>query len=263
MDGNAGGDLGLRNRYVTVGGGFGTVYLGKRDTIMKSVGYKSNLFGERYADHRQLTGSHARIEGRLNNQIAYVSPKMGGLQATIGYVIDVTSATADNDDEDAISAGAIYTNGPIYVGAAYTKYMAQSHAEEETDWRIAGSYKAGPVKIVGSYTDISDGDATAGNDYNVFVVGSAYKFGNNTIKFQYVDKDEGVTGSDDGADVWAIGFEHSMSKRTMVYADYGRLSNDSGSDIGFMSGIGNGSSTPKGGAGSEADGFGIGIIHKF
>jgi predicted porin len=49
----------------------------------------------------------------------------------------------------------------------------------------------------------------------------------------------------------------------MVYVDYGRLDNDTGSNIAFMSRIGNGSGTPAGGAGTSPDGFGLGIIHKF
>jgi len=263
MDGTAA--LGARNRYVTLSGGFGTILIGKKDTPMKTLGRKVDLFGERYADTRQLTRSHARIDNRLSNQVSYVSPNMSGFQAALAYIIDNDNggAGADNDDENALSASGIYANGPVLVGAAYTKIMQQSLAEDEKDWRLAGSYKMGAVRIVGSYTDVSDGNAVASNDYNVWQLGGAFAMGNNTIKVQYSDKSEGVDGSDDGANVWALGFEHKMSKRTMVYADYGRLNNDAGSDIGFMAKIGNGSSTPKGGAGSEADGFGIGIIHKF
>ncbi|MFK5986186.1 MAG: porin [Pseudomonadota bacterium] len=261
MDG--GSDLGQRNRAVTLSGGFGTALFGRWDTPMKSLGRKVDLFGERYGDTRQLTRSNALIDNRLNNVIAYVTPNMGGFNATLAYVLDVTSATADDTAQDAFSANAIYKNGPILVGAGYTKVMANVIGTDETDWRLAGSFKMGAFKVVGMYTDINDGTGTVGNDYDVWQLGGAFGFGSNTVKLQYSDKSEGVNNSDDGANVWALGFEHKMSKRTMVYADYGKLSNDSGSNIAFMAKIGNGSNTPAGGAGSNADGFGIGIIHKF
>ncbi len=263
MDG--GGDLGQRNRAVTLSGGFGTALLGRWDTPMKSLGRKVDMFGERYGDVRQLTRSNAAIDNRQNNVIAYVTPNMGGFSGTLAYVIDVTSATGDNDDLDAFSANGIYSNGPILVGAAYTNVMAFDSLglENEVDWRIAGSFKTGAMKIAAGYTDISDGGGANGNDYNVWQIGGSFGFGSNAIKAQYADKSEGLSSSDDGAKVYAIGFEHTMSKRTMVYVDYGRLDNDDGSNIGFMAGIGNGSGVPAGGAGSTPDGFGVGIIHKF
>ena len=261
MDG--GGDLGQRNRAITLSGGFGTALLGRWDTPMKSLGRKVDLFGERYGDTRQLTRSASLMDNRQNNVVAYVTPNMSGFNATLAYVLDVTSATGDDTDQDAFSMNAIYSNGPIMVGAGYTNVMADAIVNNESDWRLAGSFKMGAAKIVASYTDVSDGTGAKGNDYAVWQLGGAFDFGSNTVKLQYSDKGEGVDGSNDGADVLALGLEHKMSKRTMVYVDYGILDNDSGSNIAFMSGIGNGSGTPAGGAGTSPDGFGLGIIHKF
>lgn len=261
MDGSA--DLTQRNRAVTLSGGFGTALLGRWDTPMKSLGRKVDLFGERYGDTRQLTRSGALIDNRLNNVVAYVTPNMSGFNATLAYVLSVASTTADDTDQDAFSANGIYKNGPILVGAGYTKVMANAIVNDETDWRLAGSFKMGAMKAVAMYTDVSDGNGTQGNDYAVWQIGGAFDFGSNTVKLQYAERDEGVSNADDGANVFAIGLEHKMSKRTMVYVDYGRLDNDKGSNIGFMSKIGNGSGTPQGGAGTSPDGFGLGIIHKF
>lgn len=263
MDG--GGDLGQRNRYVTLGGGFGTALFGKVDTPMKTLGRKVDLFGERAADTRTLTRATSAMDNRQNNVIAYVTPNLSGLSATLAYVTDVTSATGDNNDTDAFSANAIYSNGPLLIGGAYTQVAgetwdtATTKGKNERDYRLAGSYKMGAFKVVGSYTDTGSGGGVSKNDYSVWQLGGAFDFGSNTIKAQYSDKSEGVKKSKDGAAVWAIGFEHKMSKRTMVYVDYGMVNNDKGSAIAITPGyIGNGNGAPSGGSGSDPYTVGLG-----
>ena len=52
MDGSSA--LSNRHRYVGLGGGFGTVLLGRLSTPLKSVGRKVDLFGDRLGDKRAM-----------------------------------------------------------------------------------------------------------------------------------------------------------------------------------------------------------------
>jgi predicted porin len=277
MDG--GSDLGQRNRYITLGGNWGTGLLGKVDTPMKTLGRKVDLFGERAGDTRNLMNSASITDVRANNVIAYISPNFSGFTGTVAYVTDASNATGDDNDNDAVSASAIYANGPLLVGGAFVNYSKDNFVTtdkytNEQDWRLASSYKIGAFKLVGSWTNVKNGMGikknytdeglriNKDNDYMVWTLGGAYDFGNNTVKAQWTNKDEGAFKKD-GANLWAIGLEHKMSKRTMVYVDYGQLNNDKGANIALMSKEGNGTGTPKGGFDSNPYSFGLGIIHKF
>ena len=268
MDG--GPDLGARNRGITISGGMGTILLGRWDTPMKSLGRAVDLFGDRTGDIRQLTRYGTQIDNRQDNVIAYLTPNMAGFNAAFAYVTDVGAVigrdgTGDDTDLDALSATIAYTNGPAYVGIGYTKVMALEAlgAVEEADFRIAGSYKIGAMKIVAGYTKTNDGGGAADNDFSVWQVGGAYGFGSNTLKLQYADKSDGVSGDDDGASILSVGLDHAMSKRTSVYAEYTRTDNDAGAAVTLASKGGAGYGVINGGADSTPTAFAVGIIHKF
>ncbi len=255
MDGSS--DVVKRNRGITFGGEFGTFIIGRWDTPMKKLGRKFDMFGDQMGDSRSLPRSGSLMDNRLNNVIAYVSPNMGGLDVFLAYVTDVVDAAPDNTKNDAFSGTAIYSNGPLALGVGYTTVNA--FAKTEKDWRVSGSYKIGSIKLVGSYTDVSNGKGT--NNYGVAQIGAAMKFGSNTFKIQYIDK--GTDVADDGAQLFSVGLDHKMSKRTKLYLEYAQLNNDSASDWALAAKSGNGISAPAGGAGTNPNGFALGIVHKF
>lgn len=258
------GDLGQRNRGITVSGGFGTLLFGRYDSPMKSLGRKADMFGERSGDIRALTRSASLIDNRHNNVIGYLTPNMSGVQALLVYVTDVTSATGDDTDQDAFSGTVSYTNGPLFLGAGYTIVMADVLAEDEKDYRFVGTYKVGAFKIAGSYTDINNGGGTDKNDYGVWSLAASYTFGgNNTLKAQISDKSEGVSGADDEGTNWVIGLDHKMSKRTMAYVEYGQLHNDDGLARNSYQSTGSGVGMGAPGAGNDPSGFAVGIVHSF
>ena len=167
----------------------------------------------------------------------------------------------DDTDNDAFSGTGIYNNGPLSVGFGYTQVMM--FADDEKDWRVGASYKAGAFKVSGSFTDTSNGGGTKDNDYNVWQISAGYSMGNNTIKVQYSDKGEGVNSSDDGANYWVIGMDHKMSKRTLAYIEYGQINNDDGSALSGYKRQGSGVGMTDPALGKDPSGFAIGIVHKF
>ncbi|MCW8929297.1 MAG: porin [Gammaproteobacteria bacterium] len=272
MDGDessaGGSDLGERNRAITLSGDWGTMLVGKWDTPFKTVGRKVELFAERLGDQRNMN-TFATLDQRADNVIAYVTPNMNGFSATVAYVVDVASANgADDSDQSAVSFNTIYNNGPMLVALGYANYddgVFGANMENQKTWRLAGSYSFGDFKILGSYTDITDGNGVNNQDSEIWTLGASYKMGNNTIKFQYGDRDEYDNTNETGANQWAIGLDHTMSKRTTVYVEYADLSNDDASTSRSWNTMGNGATVGQNNSGDnqDTDGFGVGIIHKF
>jgi len=90
-----------------------------------------------------------------------------------------------------------------------------------------------------------------------FQVSGAYTMGNNTIKAMYGQNDDDAKPN--STDAYAIGVDHKFSKRTMVYGLYtsselALRGESSGNNLNAPNtAIQNGS----------ADGFSVGMVHKF
>jgi len=252
------GTLSNRNRWVGVGGGFGTVALGTESTPAKMVGRKTDLFGDRAGDTRAMNPSKV-MDIYAPNAIAYFSPNMGGFTTYLAYVTDGSGATADNNDLDAIGANIEYKNGPLYAGLGYTKYSGDIFGgENQTVMRLGASYKMGDAKLVGSYTSVSDVMGVKGNDGKTYSLGLAYGFGANTAKIQYSALNADGTKTD--ADNITVGIDHKMSKRTSVYAQYSATSNDANANVAAWAKEGNSTGVA---AGDDNAAFSVGIVHKF
>ncbi len=303
MDGDNFGDrdLAARNRAITLSGDWGTMLAGKWDTPMKTFGRKLDLFGDQIGDLRNMN-TGATLDARANNVLAYVTPNMNGFSATLAYVFSVNQldqdgavSGGDNSDSSAISLNAIYNNGPMMLGVGYSNYddgvfssssltgcqtaVGVNNCENETVFRVGGSYKFGDFKVLASWSGISDANGMDGKDADIWSLGGAYTMGNNTIKLQYANRSEyddwngsngakiANSGNDTGADMWALGLDHHMSKRTTVYAAYATMSNDDNS-AGVVWGGGHDTDGVSAGTNSigqfeDSDSFSVGIIHKF
>lgn len=254
-------DWSQRNRGISLSGGFGKVLLGRWDTPMKKLNGKVEMFGDTVGDMDSVTKGKSSIDGRKNNMIMYSTPKMSGFSATLGYVLDTNASGDDTDNEHLLSANAMYKNGPLLVGAGFSKIYAAdtSSKEDETDWRIIASYKMGKAKVAASFTDINNGKGSDGNDFEVYTLGGKVGFGNNAVKMQVVHKTEGLV--DDEATVWTLGLDHKMSKRTKAYIAYSMVNNGDNASVVPYAKSGNGMNDAD--ADSAARGFTIGLVHKF
>lgn len=288
VDGD-GGNLGERNRLVGLKGGFGTFVLARHDTPMKVVGRKADLFwSTQLGQNRSITARDPDggigFDLRLNNVIGYISPNFGPAHIFAAYSVDHKAGVANpggslvqsagggdlNNDNNAISVALIVGGGkkPYYAGLGYEVHnidsdgLAAGAQDDESAVRLAGSYKFGPVKVVGFYQLGSDIAFTAGNDRDLYGLGAAFTAGPNTFKAQWYRADDSDVGAgSDGADMYAIGWDHSLSKSTVVYAQYAALDNDSNGNY-FLGGAGHdANATPS--TGEEASGVSAGIRVKF
>ena len=184
---------------------------------------------------------------RVNNVIAYQTPKMGGFQSLAAYVTDL----GGTDDNTAFSVNGFYNAGPLMLGAGYETHDLDG-LPDQNSYRLVGTYKIGAAKLVGYYQD--ETNATQA-DATVFGVGAAYAMGAGTLKGQYYERDIDGTGSDPA--LVAIGYDHKLGSKTAVYAQYATVSE--GAKLG---GAGHGE-TIQSTNGGDADGISFGIRHKF
>ncbi len=213
------GGLSARNSFLGLSGGWGTVLAGKHDTPLKLVGRKVDLFGDTFADSRNVLGGGS--DTRASNVVAYATPNLSGFSAMAAYTTDLVGSNSNPDleDLDAWNVNAEYANGPIYVGFAYGDGDAHDFIGFEEQWRLAGSFSFGDFKVVGQYDNTGvDGY----DDYTAWMLGGSWKMGAMTFKADYMQGDF----EDYDVDQWAIGVDYAMSKRTTVYALYTQQSGD-------------------------------------
>jgi predicted porin len=224
-----------RNAYIGLAGGWGTFLYGRHDTPMKMSTGKLDIFGDEMGDYNATAGL---VDIRANDAIAYVSPSFSGL-TLVGAVVPDGDYDGDGDFGGAYSVAAMYSNGGLFLSAAYETLDDLLGGVDANHWRIGAGYDMGSFHIGAVYAD--QGDLT--NTDNLVINGS-WKFGNNKLKAEWaqIDPDNGSK-----SDAWAIGLDHNFSKRTKMYVQY------ADSEHGLQS------TNPSG----DQSGFSFGMVHKF
>jgi len=272
FDGAAGalGGLGLRNTFVGLSSGFGTVLAGRHDTPYKLAG-SADLFGDTAADSQSgssIIGYDIGGNGlggfdiRAGNAIAYVSPTFSGFHVAAAIVPGETSRANNapagtpiaNGLADAWSLAAVYANGPLSVTAGYEKHTTDLanailgttlfNQGSESAFKLNGSYTFGDFKLGATYEDQSSFDLntlTAGTVGKIksknYLVSGAYGMGPITLAAQYGKRNvngeaEKVTIGEQDLTRWTLGAIYNLSKRTSAYVAYNHDNLDNSTAVG-------------------------------
>ena len=223
------GHAGLRNTFVGLSGGFGTVIIGRHDTPYKLAG-SADLFGDTAADAQGNFGNNVigrnGFDKRISGTIAYVSPDFSGFSFAAAIVPgEQTGVNAADGISDAYSLMGAYKNGPMALTVAYEQHEGtMTGSTRDLDaWKINGSYTMGDLKFGATYEksdDVLNDSGAVGEEADVaWLVSAAYTMGPMTFKAQYGDynqKETVVIGTGD-MDVWTVGLDYNLSKRTNAY----------------------------------------------
>ncbi len=218
-----GGDIGGgRQVFLTLQGGFGTVALGRQYTPQFNLYSNVDPFG---AGSVGNVANISRVQSRLDNLIAYVSPTFSGFNLVAGYTFSHDGDEIDNDSGVRVWAiNPNYSNGPLFVGLNYhvaTDEVTNNDVQKRMD--LGATYDFGVVKLRGIYGQ----DRADNNKANYWMVGATVpvsEAGKVMVSYNsYKDKD---SGDDSDAKMWALGYEHKLSARTKVYAIYADVNND-------------------------------------
>ena len=231
--------LGVRNTFVGVAGGFGTVLLGTHDTPYKMATGSLDVFVDTHADYNAVID--VTNDARSKNVLAYLSPDMSGFTLAAAVVTDVaddnlvdtttTSATVAKK-QPAISLAGMYKNGPLDASLAYqsmsetSTVMSGSKFDDLTAVKLGVGYAvAAATKLGFVYEDVDFGGNN--NDQSNIYLSAAHGLGNGlTVKAAFGQKDDVGNNADTGATFFALGVNKALSDKTEVYALYTKLDSD-------------------------------------
>ncbi|WP_126446127.1 porin [Sulfuricystis multivorans] len=263
---------GTRQSYVGLGGGFGTVVVGRLQTPGYYIGKFDALASSTISPQSILSGkSGATIapnnNGRVNNTIAYMSPNFNGFSAVVAFGSGEEN-TQGAEKESVQGLGLNYANGPLAVGYVFhhvTNVTANNTANVDfpnrSEHMIGASYDFGMVKVLGSYQNQknSGGGLTdpATKRDNIWQLGVVVPVGAGNVHLAYGKYNLKSTAASDDAKSWTLAYTHGFSKRTTGYAGYNYTSNDGDNLTGGTAGI----LAPTPGGNSKA--FVVGVRHTF
>lgn len=308
VDGNNEGTTGIgafngtRNTFVGLASGWGEVRIGVHDTPYKMSTGRLDPFVGTLGDYNTLMGAAPTkfdlngdgdfadtvlgvaetipgafqqiFDNRTSNTIAYISPNMSGFQVMGAYVVgseNLGNAGGNDEKGSAYSLSASYTNGPLFLTAAYEKAnlgtissrngttIVTASADDDGDvkaWKLGAGYKIGELGLGLIYEKI-DLDATERNGWHAM---ATYGMGAITLKAAYTKADDWDDIANSGAKMWAVGADYAFSKRTKLYVVYADLTNDS--IIGYNLSQGTNTLTQIN-AGQDPSGFALGVQHSF
>ncbi len=273
--------IGNRNTFLGLSSASaGTVVMGRHDTPYKISTRAYDVFGDGIADSRALTGggvaAAASFDGRQDQVVAYISPKLGGVATlAVGYVnlapLDNVATQAKNS---AVSVAGMFDIGSGFGAAlAYEAHdfgaASVTAATKETATKIGASYTMDAINVNFAYEKTSDNltalTAANKNGHSDYYLSGKYSLtANDAIKLAYTKANtiNGLTGTD--AKQVTIGYDHVLSKRTSVYALYTKLSNGTAASYVLGSGTSSvGGATTIAGAGASPSALAFGMKHTF
>jgi predicted porin len=261
-----------RAAYAGIKGGMGSILAGYRDTALKDVRGKFDVFGDTVGDARNIIGSvqgSNYFDKRAKNAIMYSTPKTGGFQANLMYSTAWTGdATAqagqDNNNESLSSVNLLYSADALSLAAAWEQQKFVDGTTGETNdkataTRLVGAYDMGSMRIGLIYENLDDDNSTAlrRSAYGANIV---FKVGEGKVKLQYIKAGDTDAGSDTGATEVALGYDMKLAKNASAYVAYSKISNDANASYVMGNGHDQKYTTT---AGQDVSAVSLGFIYSF
>jgi predicted porin len=190
----SGGDaVSMRNSYVGLASGFGTVLVGRHDTPMKISTGPLDLFSDTLADFNGTVGFG---DVRADNVIAYISPNWGGFQLAAAAVAgggDTIGQGSNINSEsiaEAYSIAGIYKNGPFYASMAYESIGTELYMN--TGWSMSPSCLAWNAADPATYTCPA---SKVEDDYTKWRIGLGLLDWNGFTLTGIYEEQDGIPGS--------------------------------------------------------------------
>lgn len=287
--------LGTRNTFLGVkGDSVGTLLAGRYDTPYRISTRRLDVFADGVADNRSIfggvagTSAAASFDGRQNQVVAYISPKIGGLTGAVGYVnlnpglaVGTVGPLATTSKQTALSLAGWYDVDSLYGSLAYEVHnlavnggaagtagvgSVNAVTVSEKATRLGFGYTQDVFNVNAAYEKTSDNYGVANaNKYGhsaIYVSGKYNLSANNAIKIALTRQGNVGGVANTGVKQYTLGFDHNLSKRTTVYALLGKIGNDSAANYGFSSNGTAGASSIVG-TGASPSVVAAGVSHTF
>jgi predicted porin len=211
---------------------------GNVPTLTSSILATSALWAQGFLGPPQNGG----FDDRLRESIRYDTPTMSGFNASFQFASYEGSVRPHSS---AISTGAFYNNGPLQIGIAYELHdrIRGTPTDPLSDraFSIAGSWQIPSVRIAAVYERLNyDATSTTHLKRNFYGLGAtadvgpgllylfAGRAGNGTGSAEDGTRIGGLTkGVKSGSTQWEASYTYLLSGRTLAYAGYVKIKNES------------------------------------
>ncbi|WP_335903959.1 porin [Shewanella algae] len=226
-----------RNTYLGAKTAYGTVLVGRNDTVFKQAEGGVDVFGNTNADIDRLVGGQTRSA----DGFWYYSPKIADLiTLNATYLVDDNNDDANKSDESQYALSATIGDKKLkaqnyYAAIAYNKGISNIDA-----YRAVGQVKLGDFKLGGLFQN-SESVVDGSDDNNTYFVNVVYNLNGVNLKAEYGYDEAGFgkyyknvntigedingkaivnTGSDIEVTSITVGADYRISKSTLVFAHY-------------------------------------------
>jgi predicted porin len=264
-----------RNSGVGLQGDFGSVLLGRWDTPFKIANSSIDPFGTTtIAGYTSAMSDRGNFDRREQNVLQYWSPNFSGLTFRASYSANEAKTATVNPV--VTSYNAIYSQGPIYLTAAYENHkdifknytgaVGNVTGAYETGTSLGGTVTFGAFRVGGLIQKFkkNGGGTTVTSDQKSQMFNLIYTAGKNQFVYQLQRSKDGATRAtaatavtEPDTKVNSIAHLYNFSRRTTLFTIYTMTKNN-------VAGLGNfGSNTLGISADQDPRGFSIGMRHTF
>lgn len=217
-----------RLSFVGLQGSFGTLRLGRVGTPTFATAIRFNPFADStvfspymlhlYPGGQPLAAPMNAPDSAADNSIAYLTPTLGGFNATAVLSLGETVGKGNRS-----ILGASWSSGPLALGVAGESVKAPGSLPTGVDrignLQAGASYDLGVVKLFGQAARSTLTLPAAERKFTTWQAGASMPLGAGAVLFSIAStkKTEG-TLADVKRDTAALGYDYTLSKRTDVYA---------------------------------------------
>lgn len=218
--GNGSNYFDARDTFLGLQGKYGLVRAGYFDTPMKKVRSRTDFFGDKIGDARNIvSGGGVSLDKRFRNSLHYQSPTIENLTFDLHYSSnDATGSTLENEN-DAISSSVTYNANGLMMILAYERQNQLADAQgntpaASTGLRLGARYKVNDSWQVSALLQQSRN--FSGGDRDAWGVGVAYTLETYEIAAQYYQAGNG-SANNSRANMLALGVSKAMDKALSLY----------------------------------------------
>lgn len=211
------GSFALRNRYLGVVSGLGTLVAGYHDTPYRSLGSKAGVMPETIADRRSIIGSTSNGENRFDvrapKALMYVSPKIAGLEVRYLKSPGVFQEAGVKVNEITSYSG-VYRTELFYLGAAFE---TQSQTPETDLLRVGGGLTTSTSEVNLIY-EMFDSSYDKRYDRTGMGLSVSHRISDTILKGQAFFAQNETHTDDTGGALYSVGVSQRLAKQVELYA---------------------------------------------
>lgn len=253
-----GGRLAGRESFVGLQGAWGTAKIGhflspyddiqpifgNAPTLTTSILSTGALWAQAYLGPPQAGG----FDARLSNSVRYETPTIADINAIVQFS---TAEGSPTNGSSIVSVGAFYNRGPAQLGAVYERHHNIRGTAEaplsDTAFSIAGAWQFDGFRLGAVYERLHyDATPSTSLTRDFYGVGVTIDAGPGLVYAYWGHAGNGggsaadgsrvgglVKGASTGANQWELSYTYVLSARTMLYAGYVKIQNQSNASYTF------------------------------